>query len=83
MHWYNGSLIALRRKEKGWTQQNVSSQIGLSRNQIIAMEKGRFTGGIKYLRKYLDLLGLKVTIIENQTDLPQLNELANIFKEDE
>ena len=83
MHWYDGSLIAVKRKEKGWTQQYVSTQTGLSRNQVIAMEKGRFTGGIKYLRKYLDLLGLKITIIEEQNDLPQLDELSSLFEEDE
>lgn len=83
MHWYDGSLIAVKRKEKGWTQQYVSTQTGLSRNQVIAMEKGRFTGGIKYLRKYLELLGLKITIIEEQNDLPQLDELSSLFEEDE
>lgn len=83
MHWYDGSLITVKRKDKGWTQQHVSTQTGLSRNQVIAMEKGHFTGGIKYLRKYLDLLGLKIVIIEEQNDLPQLNELSNLFGEDE
>ncbi len=83
MHWYDGSLIALKRKEKAWTQQYVSTQTGLSRNQVIAMEKGHFTGGIKYLRKYLELLGLKIAIIEEQDDLPQLDELASLFEEDE
>jgi len=83
MHWYDGSLIVVKRKDLGWTQQHVSTQTGLSRNQIIAMEKGHFTGGMKYLRKYLDLLGLKVAIIEDQNGLPQLDELSSIFEEDE
>jgi len=83
MHWYDGSLIAVKRKEKGWTQQHISTQTGLSCNQIIAMEKGHFTGVIKYLRKYLDLLGLKIAIIEEQNDLPQLEELSSLFEEDE
>ena len=83
MHWYDGSLITKKRKEKGWTQRDVSTETGLSRNQIIAMEKGHFTGGIKYLRKYLDLLGLKVAIIEEQDDLPQLDELSSLFGEDD
>ncbi len=83
MHWYDGSLITRKRKDKSWTQQHVSTQTGLSRNQIIAMEKGHFTGGIKYLRKYLDLLGLKIAIIEEQNDLPQLGELSSLFEEDE
>lgn len=83
MHWYDGSLITEKRKTKGWTQQDVSTQTGLSRNQIIAMEKGQFTGGIKYLRKYLDSLGLKMAIIEEQSQLPQLGELSSLFEEDE
>lgn len=83
MHWYDGSLITEKRKAKGWTQQDVSIQTGLSRNQIIAMEKGQFTGGIKYLRKYLDSLGLKIAIIEEQSQLPQLDELSSLFEEDE
>ena len=83
MHWYDGSLITKKRKEKGWTQRDVSTETGLSRNQIIAMEKGHFTGGIKYLRKYLDLLGLKVAIIEEQDDLPQLDELSSLFGGDD
>jgi transcriptional regulator with XRE-family HTH domain len=81
MHWYDGSLIALKRKEKGWTQQYVSTQTGLSRNQIIAMEKGHFTGGIKYLRKYLEVLGLKISFVEEQNDLPQFDELSSLFGE--
>ena len=82
MHWYDGSLIAAKRKEKGWTQRDISLQTGLSRNQIIAMEKGNFTGGIKYLRKYLDQLGLKITIIEEQNKLPQLDELSTLFRDE-
>jgi len=81
MHWYDGSLITIKRKDRGWTQLHVSSQTGLSRNQIIAMEKGQFTGGIKYLRKYLDLLGLKIAIIEEPNDLPQLDDLSRLFEE--
>ena len=83
MHWYDGSLITIKRKERGWTQLHVSSQTGLSRNQIIAMEKGQFTGGIKYLRKYLDLLGLKISIIEEPHDFPQLDDLSCLFEDDD
>ena len=83
MHLYDGALLVVKRKEKGWTQSYVSTQTGLSCNQIIAMEKGLFTGGIKYLRKYLNLLGLKMAIIEEENDFPQLAELASLFKEDQ
>ena len=81
MHWYDGSLIEAKRKEKGWTQSQVSLQTGLSRNQIIAMEKGNFTGGIKYLRRYLDQLGLKINIMDEQNEVPQLDELSSMFED--
>lgn len=77
--WYGGALLERKRKARGWTQADVSERTGLSRNQIIAMEKGTFTGGIKYLRKYLDLLQLRIAIIEETKDVPQLDELRELF----
>lgn len=77
--WYDGALLERKRKARGWTQADVSEHTGLSRNQIIAMEKGTFTGGIKYLRKYLDLLQLRIAIIEETKDLPQFDELRELF----
>lgn len=82
MHWYDGSLIEKKRKQRGWTQQQVSDLTGLSRNQIIAMEKGNFTGGIKYLRKYLEVLRLRLLIVEETDNLPQLDELSALFGDD-
>ena len=82
MAWYDGNSLALRRKEKRLTQKDVSNITGLSRNQIIAMEKGLFSGGIKYLYKYLDILDLEITITNKNSQLPQLDELADMFAED-
>ena len=76
---YQSELLESKRKAKGWTQAFVSEQTGLSRNQIIAMEKGTFTGGIKYLSKYLDLLQLQTTFVEKKQEFPQLHELAELF----
>tara|TARA_B100000519_G_scaffold6851_1_gene5939 strand:+ start:1831 stop:1989 length:159 start_codon:yes stop_codon:yes gene_type:complete len=50
MYCYQARLLRKRRLAQGWTQAHVSKQTGLSRNQIIAMEKGEFFGGVKYLR---------------------------------
>lgn len=83
MAWYDGKALALRRKEKKLTQNDISTLSGLSRNQIIAMEKGLFTGGIKYLYKYLDTLDLEITITPKPNHLPQLHELASLFDEDD
>ena len=83
MAWYDGKVLALRRKEKQLTQKDISMLSGLSCNQIIAMEKGLFTGGIKYLYKYLDTLGLEITITPKLNHRPQLHELASLFDEDD
>lgn len=49
---YSGDLLKVRRKARKWTQADVCKKTGLSKNQVIDMEKGRFTGGIKYLLVY-------------------------------
>ncbi len=81
MQWYDGSVLTDKRKFMGLTQAQVSEQTGLSRNQIIAMEKGNFTGGIRYIRKYLELLGLKIAFEAKQHDVPQFDELTDLFTE--
>lgn len=82
MTWYDGALLKERRKARGWTQRDVAEKTGLSKPQIIAMEKGQFTGGIKYLRKFLELLDLEISFTEKNYSFPQLEELAELFKDD-
>jgi len=83
MPWFNGNMLVQRRKEEKLTQNDIANITGLSRNQIIAMEKGLFSGGIKYLYKYLEVLALEITITTKPNSKPQLHELANIFSEDD
>ena len=82
MRYFQGSQLESKRKSQGWTQAYVSEQTGLSRNQIIAMEKGTFTGGIKYLSKYLELLNLQMDFTERRQQFPQLAELADLFPDE-
>ncbi len=81
--WSDGSLLREMRKERGLTQNDISGQTGLSRNQIIAMEKGVFTGGLKYLQRYLTFMDLKQQLVETQKSYPQFEELSELFKEDD
>ena len=81
--WFNGILLAQIRKKRGLTQKAVSEKTGLSRNQIIAMEKGLFTGGLKYLHRYLCFLNLKLQLVEEQKSYPQFEELSELFKEED
>jgi transcriptional regulator with XRE-family HTH domain len=80
--FYNGELLKVRRKARKWTQADVCLKTGLSKNQVIAMEKGRFEGGVKYLLKYLDLVGLQITLEQKRYEFPQLEDLPEIFKEE-
>ena len=77
---YNGELLKVRRKARKWSQADVCKMTGLSKNQVIAMEKGRFEGGIKYLLKYLDLVGLQITLEQKRHEFPQFDDLREIFK---
>lgn len=82
MQWYDGAELMNRRKARGWTQADIAEQTGLSKNQIIAMEKGQFSGGIKYLQKYLNIFGLKIAFEEPALKVPQFDELSSLFSED-
>lgn len=79
---YDATIIKEKRREKKWTQKQVCEMTGLSKNQVIAIEKGRFSGGIKYLRKYLEILDLQMTIEVKRYDFPQLHELHDMFNDD-
>ncbi|TPV55763.1 helix-turn-helix transcriptional regulator [Aestuariibacter sp. GS-14] len=80
--YFDGDMLKEKRKQRGWTQAYVSERTGLSKPQIIKIEKGLFSGGIKYLRKYLELLDLEITITEKRNEVPQLDELAELFGDD-
>lgn len=80
--YFDGDVLKERRKLHGWTQAYVSEQTGLSKPQIINMEKGLFSGGIKYLRKYLQLLDLEITFSEKSKLVPQFDELSELFKDE-
>jgi len=74
-------LIAAR-KQRGLTQQDIAQRTGLSRTQIVAMEKGTFSGGVKYLHRYLIDMGLMVSIVANHPKYPEFEQLAEIFGDD-
>lgn len=80
--WYPGEQLKERRLKNRWTQAQVAQLTGLSRTQVIAMEQGVFVGGIRYLRKYTELVGLEISFVEKSTEFPQFNELAELFKDE-
>ncbi len=80
--WYPGEQLKERRLKNRWTQAQAAQLTGLSRTQVVAMEQGVFTGGIKYLRKYTELLRLEISFVEKSTEFPQFEELAELFREE-
>lgn len=48
------------RLEKGLTQQELAQAIGVSRQTIIALERGDSTPSVKVALKLADLFGLKL-----------------------
>jgi len=79
--WFDGSAFREKRKAQGWTQQQAAELAGLSRGQIIAIEKGTFTGGLKYLRRYMNLVRLELQF--RTKGFPQFEELREMFGEDD
>jgi len=80
---FDGTALKQKRRERKLTQQDIAEKTGLSRNQVIAMEKGTFTGGVKYLLRYLEFLNMKIQLTDNIPSFPQLEELADLFREDD
>lgn len=59
--WGEGMKIKLKRIAKGWTQEDLSRESGVSRNTIVKIEKGD-TDGIRFgiIKKIASALGTTV-----------------------
>lgn len=82
-----GSLVRRLRKEKGWTQEELrqkASTLGapvIHRQEISQMENGQFSGSVKKLQAVLR--ALRYTLTASVARKPQLDELSDIFDEDD
>ena len=77
-----GKSLKAFRKEKGWTQKDITLKTGIPRQTISEIENGKFDGAIAIIEKYMLLANRDLEIIERSADFPQLDELNSLFGED-
>ena len=48
------------RSERGWTQEDLASELGVSRQTVISIEKGRYDPSLPLAFKIARLFGSKI-----------------------
>jgi transcriptional regulator with XRE-family HTH domain len=69
-----GSLIRSLRKKKGWTQEELATQLGKTRRWMMQVELGQTNADIATILRALRMLGVRLRI----EDLPESNPDADI-----
>jgi transcriptional regulator with XRE-family HTH domain len=74
-----GAKAQTARKGLAQTQKQLSQITGLPQSTLSEIENGRFTGSLDILERYLDALGLELTVTEKRPRLPDWDELDTLF----
>lgn len=61
-----GQLIALKRKERGMTQKQLSDLSGVSVQNITKVENGRYNVSVDILGKMCEAMGCRIEIAEEE-----------------
>lgn len=72
-----GQRARQRRKQLKLSQSEAAANIHTHRNDISRIENAKFTGSIVTVVKYLDLLGLTLTVAT--ASRPTLDDLPGVF----
>ncbi|WP_368501968.1 helix-turn-helix transcriptional regulator [Photobacterium sp. 1_MG-2023] len=77
-----GNTIAKARKASGATQKQMAERTGINKTTLSEIENGRFTGSLDIFERYLDAVGLQLEVTPKQHQLPNWDELDELFGED-
>lgn len=77
-----GGQIRAARKRLSQTQKQMAETTGIHKSTLSEIENGRFTGSLDILERYLDAVGLKLTVAEKVRRLPDWDELDELFGDD-
>jgi len=69
-----GSLIRSLRKKKGWTQEELATELGKTRRWMMQVELGQTNADIATILRALRMLGVRLRI----EDVPESNPDADI-----
>jgi HTH-type transcriptional regulator / antitoxin HipB len=74
-----GALIRQRRGEQGMTQQQLAERIGVTRRWVVQVESGNGNPTTNHLFKCLDVLGIQIGELPQQTDTPGNPSLRDLM----
>jgi len=77
-----GEKVRAARKAMGKTQKQLSEVTGIHPSTLSEIENARFTGALDILERYLDAVGLELTVTEKVRRLPDWDELDELFKDE-
>lgn len=78
-----GKEIAKQRKSLGSTQNQMADKTGINKTTLSKIENGRFTGSLDIFERYLDAVGLQMEVTPKQHQLPDWDEIEDLFAEDD
>ena len=78
-----GKKIRLARKGLGYTQKSLAEKTKVNKTTISEIENGRFTGSFDIFERVLDGVGLQFEVNKKKFNLPQWDEIEEIFSEDD
>ena len=58
-----GAAVRARRRAKGWTQEDLAIQVGVSRDWVSDLERGASNPRLNLLLRCLSILGLDLGLI--------------------
>lgn len=77
-----GLDIKQARKKQGSTQKEISTKIDIPQSTLSEIENGRFTGSLDIFERYIDAVGLELTLVEKTHRFPDWDELDELFGDD-
>jgi len=77
-----GLKLQAARKEKNLSQFEAANRIGIDRSVVSKIETGRYTGSLKIYERYLASMGYVLTVVTEEPQLTDFDELSEIFKDD-
>ncbi|MEZ8493483.1 helix-turn-helix domain-containing protein [Vibrio splendidus] len=78
-----GLKVKHARKDKGWTQVQVSKLTRINKTTISEIENGRFTGSFDIFERLLNAVDLQFEVVEKIHQLPSWDEIEELFAEDD
>ncbi len=78
-----GNLVSEARKELGYTQKKLTEITGINKSTLSEIENGRFTGSFDIFERYLDSVGLEFNVSSKKHQLPDWDQINELFGDDE